>query len=596
MARLSRWGWCALLAVGAAVPALASEHWIRVTTPDFEMYTTSSEKQAVRALQTFEQVRHFFLAASNKAQAPEGRVRIIAFSNEQQYKPYRMNAGNFAYYQQHRERDYIVMQDILPEHSQAAIHEYTHLIIRHANLTLPLWLDEGMAELYSSLEPKGDKALVGRPLEGDAQDLATHQWIDWNVLFQVDHSSPYYNDPKLMQMFYAQSWAMTHMLALGPAYRPGFARLLVTVSSGTPTAEALQAVYGKTVMQVGEDLRAYVRQSRVYGALYDVKLSKAELDPEVSEVSPFQSNLLLAELLAARPETAEEGKKRLLGLEHENPKDAELEEALGYLAWEQNDISEACKRFGLAVERGSSNPVMMLHYSELLQAEPKSFDKISDVVNRVLQAQPDNVEARIVLASAAARANRYGAILAALVPVHNVKPEQACQFFTLLAFAHANMRNYSGAKEFANRALPYAKSADERSQLENILRFADMASNPSASVVRRNVQTSVVSEGTSVVEERVAPERPRDPSILAVRGTTKSFECGKGAFRLRVIANGRDMVFDLPPDPKDILVRTAQGSAVLEWHCGAMQAQNVEVLYRRVDGSKTDGVITELHF
>jgi hypothetical protein len=116
---------------------MASPHWINVQTPHFEMYTTNSEKRAIRALQAFEQVRYFFLQNNKNRQAPEGRVRVIAFSSEKDYKPYQINSGAFAYYLQSRERDYIVMQDIETDHHEVAVHEYTHLIVRHNKMQLP---------------------------------------------------------------------------------------------------------------------------------------------------------------------------------------------------------------------------------------------------------------------------------------------------------------------------------------------------------------------------------------------------------------------------------------------------------------------------
>ena len=118
----------------------ASEHWIRLTTPHFEMYTTNSEKQGTAALNVFEQVRYFFLENSQSQTAPGATVRIIAFRSEKEFNPYRFNEGAFAYYMPGRKADYIVMQDINPEHYQAAMHEYTHLIVQHSHLKLPVWM------------------------------------------------------------------------------------------------------------------------------------------------------------------------------------------------------------------------------------------------------------------------------------------------------------------------------------------------------------------------------------------------------------------------------------------------------------------------
>jgi hypothetical protein len=193
----------------------AAEHWIRLTTPHFEMYTTNGEKQGTAALSVFEQVRYFFLQNSKSKTASGTPVRIIAFRSEKEYRPYRLNEGAFAYYLRSRKVDYIVMQDISPEHHQVALHEYTHLVIEHLGLQFPIWFNEGLADLYSSLEPKGDQALLGRPLEGRLIILMTQSWLNLNALFAVGPDSPYDNERDKMSIFYAQSWALTHMLALG---------------------------------------------------------------------------------------------------------------------------------------------------------------------------------------------------------------------------------------------------------------------------------------------------------------------------------------------------------------------------------------------
>jgi hypothetical protein len=64
--------------------------------------------------------------------------------------------------------------------------------------------------------------------------------------------------------------------------------------------------------------------------VYDIKLSKLDLEPKVSDVTPFQSKLVLAELLLARPESADKAKEELLALEQQNPNSVELQEAMGF--------------------------------------------------------------------------------------------------------------------------------------------------------------------------------------------------------------------------------------------------------------------------
>src|SRR5579863_7133997 len=117
---------CSLITAILAFSLDAADQWVKLATPNFELYTTAGEKKGREAILYFEQVRSFFLQTSASKRAPDVPVRIVAFRSESQYKPYRMSESAAAYYTHTRNRDYIVMQDISSELYPAAIHEYTH--------------------------------------------------------------------------------------------------------------------------------------------------------------------------------------------------------------------------------------------------------------------------------------------------------------------------------------------------------------------------------------------------------------------------------------------------------------------------------------
>src|SRR5271154_997761 len=186
---------CLVLFLGSCIPGLAGEdHWLRLTTPHFELYTTAGEKRGREALLFFEQVRSFFLETSGSKKAPGFPVRIIAFNSEKQYLPYRARTVAFAYYTSSRARDYIVMQDAAGEHYPVALHEYTHLILRHTGLKLPLWINEGWAEVFSSLRSTGKQVAVGAILPAHMRVLSSSRWIPLSVLTRVEQLSPLYNE------------------------------------------------------------------------------------------------------------------------------------------------------------------------------------------------------------------------------------------------------------------------------------------------------------------------------------------------------------------------------------------------------------------
>ena len=307
-------------------PLAAADQWVKLATPHFELYTTAGEKKGREAILYFEQVRSFFLEASASKRASEFPVRIVAFRGEKQYQPYRLNEFAIAYFTRDRNRDYIVMQDISSEHYPVAIHEYTHLIIEHTGLKPPPWLNEGLAELYSTLTPVGKKAAVGDIIPGRGRTLLTSKWIPLDALTSADHKSPLYNERDRAGMFYAESWALTHMLFFAPDYRLNFPKFIVAASSGKTMDEACQTVFGKRLTEVEAGLRQYLKGERFYRVVFDIKLEKSADDPDVSEASAFESGMVLADLLAMTNKT-NEALSAYQQLAKDNPDKPDVEES-----------------------------------------------------------------------------------------------------------------------------------------------------------------------------------------------------------------------------------------------------------------------------
>ena len=124
----------------------------------------------------------------------EKPVRIVAFHSQKEFDPYRPSEAATAYFHKGSEHDYIVMSNADSGHYQVATHEYTHLLIGQFHGSVPLWLNEGLAELYSTMRQDGDKMLVGIPPEGRGEVLVHEPWIPLETLLSVDSGSPYYNE------------------------------------------------------------------------------------------------------------------------------------------------------------------------------------------------------------------------------------------------------------------------------------------------------------------------------------------------------------------------------------------------------------------
>src|SRR5690606_15891069 len=120
----------------------------------------------------------------------------------------------------------------------AAVHEYMHLLIRHSGLKLPVWFNEGLAEVHSTMKPHGGQILIGAPPAGRAFVLMKQRWFPATALFNIRHDSAEFNETDRTGVFYSQSWLLTHMLMLSEAYGREFAKFVVELSNTGSSATA----------------------------------------------------------------------------------------------------------------------------------------------------------------------------------------------------------------------------------------------------------------------------------------------------------------------------------------------------------------------
>ena len=130
----------------------ADPKWLRMPSADFEIFSSASEGDTRRALQYFERVSSFFEQfMSTGARQKAEPVRVILFGSKKEYEEYRPNEFAVAYYTQIGGRDYIVLSNATDAVFPIAVHEYVHLLAQNSGLKLPPWLNEGVAELFSTL-------------------------------------------------------------------------------------------------------------------------------------------------------------------------------------------------------------------------------------------------------------------------------------------------------------------------------------------------------------------------------------------------------------------------------------------------------------
>jgi tetratricopeptide (TPR) repeat protein len=588
------------LATFTAVCAAAAEQWIRVSTPHFELLTAAGEKKGREAILYFEQVRSFFLQASPSKRVPDFPVRIIAFRGEKQYKPYRLNDFAIAYYTGSHDRDYIVMQDIQADHFPVAIHEYTHLIVRHTGLNIPIWMNEGLAELFSTLKPRGDKALVGDLIPGRIQALQTSKWIPLAVLSTVDEKSPLYNERDKASMFYSESWAAVHMLFLSKKYSPHFGEFVAAISAGKTLPEASQQSLGVTVAELEKDLQAYFKGNQLFGALFPVKLEKSAEEATVTEVPSFESDMTLGDLLAVLRKPAE-ARQVFERQAKENPARPEVQESLAYLAWQEQDTKRARDHFARAFASGSRNPQALYHYAALAE-EAGDSDQVIAALKRAVDVKPDYTDARLHLGSRLLAKEDYAGALDAFKGVKRVNEQQAEWFFGAIAFAQIQAGEGEKARINAQLAKKWAKTPAEIQQADELIKYLD--GNRGSAAQAKPEPLEAVGEGTGQQTSRPKLARKAEHSEVVAQspnalsqaeGTAKMLECKGKSARFTILTVEGPVTFDIP-DPAAVALNNS-GNAVRDFTCGPQNGYHVTVGYEKSDPtSGTVGVVKTLEF
>jgi Tfp pilus assembly protein PilF len=591
MALLPRWAIAALF-IGPAFGA--DPRWIRMPSGDFEIYSSAGEGETRLALQYFERVRDFFEQAMGGSAQKTDPVRIIIFNSKKEYEPYRPNEFASAFYTKVAGRDYIVLGGTGADVFPVAVHEYVHLVASHAGLSLPPWLNEGIAEIYSTLKPLGDKVVVGSLIPGRMYALSREKWVPLAAILAADHDSPYYNEKSKAGSLYNEGWALTHMLELSPQYGPGFTRVMEEIRKGTPSEQALEKVYGKPLATIEKDLQSYLAGDRFRASVFSIKLRDEKIRAAAEPASMFDVKLTLLDL-SNRPGREAETRKKLEDLVAEDSKRPEPYVGLGYLAARGSQMEDARKSFQQAVELGSKNPQMLWDYGRMTgQADPPQAMR---ALSALLDQQPQRMEVRLFLSQVQLLAKQPQLVIDTLQPVRSVTPADAPRFFQLLAFAYNEVENKEQALVAARRWRENSEDVADQNSADQLLQFLERPKQEARSAVARlpsptPTPSPAPSSGDFVTETPAAK-----PVLPSSEGSFVEMDC-RGPQPKLILQTDSGRIAFLMDDPDKLTAYGLPNAAGLSLTCGPQKPADVRIQYEPPADGQTGvkGLARAIHF
>jgi tetratricopeptide (TPR) repeat protein len=463
--RRTAFAYC-LLAVTATSGAAPRDPWLRIQSANFELFTTAGEKSGRDLVQHFEMVRSFFQQAFGKQVAGSKPVSIIAFRNEKEFAPYSPSQAAAAFFHPGASHDFIVMSNDSSGTYHLVNHEYTHLLVGQTGESLPIWLNEGMAELYATLERDGQSVIVGKAAPGRVQVLLREEWIPLDVLLSAGHNSPLYNEKNRAGMFYAESWALVHMLNLGNQYRAKLHAMLDALKTDDAPTAFLKA-YGKSTAQVLVDLQAYAHSPRLNGIIIKVDLPKAAESPAVETGASLGARLALAELASDYPGKANQARAAYEELATEFPHRAEVQAGWARLLFRERRNEDALMHFTKAIEFGSTDPLMFVDYGRTLVAAGREKDAVA-ALQQAVKLNPARKESHFDLGLAQVRAGAWREAVDELKLSIPVSRQEAPRYFYNMAYAEYRLGDLVRARELIAQGRPFTSIAAETAALDQL--------------------------------------------------------------------------------------------------------------------------------
>jgi tetratricopeptide (TPR) repeat protein len=252
--------------------SLTERAWFEARTAHFDAYSCGTTQQVSNLLGRLEQFReaYYLLAGAQAVASPP--IVVMAFPNHESLRPFLplyqgKPAHLSAFFIRGSDENLIALSlaDSEPRSLEVVFHEYTHLLFRHNERFWPLWVKEGMAEIYSTFELTGLHTVrIGRPIEHHLRLLASRPLLPLPELFAVNHSSPDYNERDRQGGFYSESWLLTHylMVADNGARKARFGQLTALLRQGQASDQAFTNAFHTTLPAMQAELRRYLERGK----------------------------------------------------------------------------------------------------------------------------------------------------------------------------------------------------------------------------------------------------------------------------------------------------------------------------------------------
>lgn len=365
--------------------AAAKENWTRVRSKNFTVVGNAGESDLRKMAIKLEQFRYALsLLFPNARITTPVPTTIVLFKDQRSFDPFKPKYKGktvkqiAGFFRGGDDVNYIALSKELGATNplQVIFHEFEHFVV-HNNLTnAPPWLDEGLAEFYSTFEPQSElKVRIGIPIAWHILTLRDRDLLPLKTLLTVNRKSPYYNERDKAGIFYAESWALVHYLMLGNdgKRQQQLTRFLSQMNSGISPEENFRQSFQTDYKTIEDELRSYIRKFQF--PVVDATFKQLDFikDMQSEPLSEAEASFYLGDLHlhGNQLKEAEELLQKAIALDSNL---AMGRVALSVLRLRQGRLEEAGKLAQEAIALDPKNYLGYLYYAGVL-AEEKRYEE-----------------------------------------------------------------------------------------------------------------------------------------------------------------------------------------------------------------------------
>jgi tetratricopeptide (TPR) repeat protein len=572
-----------MLAVTAPAQSLGDGTWVRAKSPHVTVYGDVPGEQAASIANRIERFHTLVTAAlAPPADAFFAPVTVLVFDDERQLARLRPLYGGkpaefSGLFLPSRERGLVLLDAAADARTTRVIfHEYTHRVVDLLGGPSPLWLHEGLAELYSTATAEAGTGEIGAPVEAHVELLRAEGLMPLERLFAVGPEDPEYNEARQQGSFYATAWVLAHYVVMNDAKagRERLRDLARRLSSGEPPAAAVEAALGRPLAELEAEIGAWVRRETF--PRRTVGLPPAATAPATVDAAPrdeLQSFFGFALAFQQRYADAAPYFERARELNPESPLPYE---GLGLVELLRGNTVPARELFGEAIRRGSRSPHANLAFAEasLESGEAARADEARKALERAVALNPSAPEPYMTLSNLARARKDYATALTWAERGIVAVPDDGGVRLSL-GLAHLALRRYETAKAHLDRVA----ATEENEAFRRAAAFA--AGSIERYLAAVGSAAGRVDVPLAVFEELYTNFHFAPAGVL---GRVRRIDCAGRGVRVTVEAEGRRFVYTNPKGG-DVQFHTLNYNGLELFDCDAAADREaiVEVVPSRTD-------------